>query len=415
MGSLASLIRSGQIWRATLESRAINTEGLSPLKRCLQTECKNIFEECFEQFAVGERKQIVRSDIPEIDQALPDGGLRFGTTHEWILESSLPLRSQYPYTISAWWAAQSFLSQEPKVAGRGITGEARFIFWIGRETWPSPHVLMEMISNIDASKNDEIVAQAFLQRNIFLDVHGEKEQLWAAETALRSGGAALVVAPLKDNSRIATSRLRIAAEKGETLGFFLRNHKTSGPNVTREMYSGRSAAQSQWLLQPWLLQPQEHLQSEYALGSCKTIDSAESEKFSSTSIISKLSGSSRSNRNVREIIPRWRLSLLKWRGIMPSTREWQVELKRPSIHDLYFSSSTLGKGMNGEMSGGPVKQRTSEGYRESNKLKLETRALSLCVSPILVDRTTHYQPENPQRRNEPNQHRQEASPRVSNG
>jgi hypothetical protein len=274
---------------------------------------------------------------------------------------------------------------------------------------------MEMISNIDPTKNDTIVARSFLQRNIFLDVQGEKEQLWAAETALRSGGAALVVAPLRDNSRIATSRLRIAAERGETLGFFLRTHKASNPHIARDVRSGRSAAQSQWLLQSWLLQSREHLQPQYLPESWKTLDPTESEKLSSTSITSKLSGDSRSSRNVREIIPCWRLSLLKWRGAQPSTREWQIELKRPSVHDLYFSDSALEEKMSGEAGGGPVKQRTSEGDRESNNIKLKTRAISLCVSPLLVDRAALYQRENPHQRNDQDQYRQEAIPRVSNG
>ena len=66
---------------------------------------------------------------------------------------------------------------------------------------------------------------------IFINLHKEKEILWATEEALKSEGLAGVVAQLKELDFTISRRLQLAVEKSQVTGFILR-HNPRNINTT---------------------------------------------------------------------------------------------------------------------------------------------------------------------------------------
>jgi protein ImuA len=62
---------------------------------------------------------------------------------------------------------------------------------------------------------------------IFLDLHKEKEMLWAIEEALKCEGLAAVVGELPELSFTASRRLQLAVEQSRVTGFILRYNPRS--------------------------------------------------------------------------------------------------------------------------------------------------------------------------------------------
>lgn len=278
MSSLAFMIRSGFIWRAvppalsdTIPQSTLPTkERFAPFSK---DECKDLHELCIEQYAnprLATKRDALSFGVEAIDRALSENGLRYGTIHEWGVQNLSHAHVPVPHSLFSWFAFRAWTENGNRAP--------RFIFWIGREAWPSPHTLAQIsLGNKEQS--------SFFAQNIFLDVQGEKERLWSIETALRSSACALVIAPLANASLTISRRLLLAAERGQSIGLF---------SIAPRMKSMITGAQSRWEVTA-VRSPSHH--------------------------------------------PRWRLDIVKWKGPQPTDRSWEVELSPPSITDLYFSQS----------------------------------------------------------------------------
>ncbi|MEO7984772.1 MAG: Error-prone repair protein ImuA [Bacteroidota bacterium] len=62
---------------------------------------------------------------------------------------------------------------------------------------------------------------------IFIDLHKEKEILWATEEALKCTGLTAVIGEMQELSFIASRRLQLAVEQSEVTGFILRRNPRS--------------------------------------------------------------------------------------------------------------------------------------------------------------------------------------------
>lgn len=154
-----------------------------------------------------------------VDRALPRQGLATGKVHEWLgisyeAEEDKAHRRTWlpPLSILAHLARQAGMSQREKHGGTGVRGRAGagLLVWVGEAVWPFPATLAD-----DA-------AAPFLSRSIFVRAACPGARLWATDLALRSAGAAAVIA---DGSRFdlsATRRLQLAAEAGGGLCFLAR-------------------------------------------------------------------------------------------------------------------------------------------------------------------------------------------------
>jgi hypothetical protein len=352
MSSLARIIRSGLIWRALppAEGADNNNHGekeqqKSPIKEQFYPvsakQCQDLHELCVEQFpptaqARNAHRSCLSFGIDSIDRDLPAPGLPAGTVHEWSLRNPLNDRNNTPHSLFAWMAFRAWKQLERNSAPeKNSSAELRFIFWIGRDVWPSPHTLAQIAQG-------ENRKGAFFGQNIFIDVANEKERLWSVETALRSPAAALVIAPLSTPSLTVSRRLLLAAERGGGVGLL---------SIPRQMQAATTAALSRWEVTP-VPSP-----SDYA---------------------------------------RWRLALVKWKGAHLKKQSWHVELSPPSIRDLYFSGVADNSLANGGAADGErayAAERSSGdlgNQRQSRERTGEPRrtadAFSLHIPADVVDR-----------------------------
>ena len=158
------------------------------------------------------------SFAPEIDSALAHGGLKRGALHEFFSKDK---DIQIPLSILSLLAIKSFASLKQD--------SGKYILWIGKNCWPAPHFL-KTLSN----------SSSFLDRCLFIDPKSEKQALWAIESALRSSSIIAVISKIRSLSFLNSRRLALAAEKGNSLGLFVRNFKES---------SYPSAAMTRWLVE----------------------------------------------------------------------------------------------------------------------------------------------------------------------
>lgn len=78
-------------------------------------------------------------------------------------------------------------------------------------------------------------------RFIFIDLHREKDVLWAMEEALKCGGLAAVIADLAEISFTQSRRLQLAVEQSRVTGFILR----TDPRKLNQI-----ASVAQWRIRP---------------------------------------------------------------------------------------------------------------------------------------------------------------------
>jgi hypothetical protein len=213
--------------------------------------------------------------IPAIDTTLPDGGFRYGTTHEWYIATGQSARTQgipTPTAIVAV-AAANILKERHKLSTRHHTDSMasatsqKLAVWIGRRLWPNPHFL------------DHALRSTLRTNCLFLDPPNDKLRLWAIDTALRSPAIGVVVADLGAISFTLSQRLLLAARAGNTIGLFCRYIRRDSTGSI----APSTAATTRWLIR------------------------------------SEISTSER---------PRWGLELLKCKGTPPRTTRWSVELCR---------------------------------------------------------------------------------------
>lgn len=137
-----------------------------------------------------------------------------GTLHEWIVctEPQLPCLSILAFLI-----------------GNAATASEKLAFWIGRDAWPTPFLLLR--TNLLHGH----------VRNIFLDPPNEKVKLWCIETALRSQSSLSVVANCTKLSYPVSKRFSFAASRGGAIGFIMRSPKALATS---------SMAKSRWSITP---------------------------------------------------------------------------------------------------------------------------------------------------------------------
>jgi protein ImuA len=120
---------------------------------------------------------------------------------------------------------------------------------------------------------------------IFVDIHKEKERLWAIEEALKCDGLSAVISELQDMSFTASRRLQLAVEKSGVTGFFIRRNPK---NLT-------TACAARWRITSL---------------PCEVVDGMPGLTF-----------------------PRWNVELLKVRNGKPGT--WQLEWIDGSFRHVY--------------------------------------------------------------------------------
>jgi hypothetical protein len=110
----------------------------------------------------------------------------------------------------------------------GIEGDAPWLVCVGREVWPTPHVVVR-------GGGGEL-----LRRMLLIDPPSEADRHWAIELALRCEG--LIVIGDASGVDMATSRrLQLAAESGQSLGLLARPGREA---------QAMSVATTRWLVQP---------------------------------------------------------------------------------------------------------------------------------------------------------------------
>lgn len=219
--------------------------------------------------------------IRAIDTALPDGGFRCGTTHEWYIATGQPAPAQTPRTRAAIptptaivaIAAANILRERHCLSTRHLAASAvsatsqKLAVWIGRRLWPNPHFL------------DHALRSTLRTNCLFLDPPNDKLRLWAIDTALRSPAIGVVVTDFGAISFALSQRLLLAARAGNTIGLFCRYIRGDATSSI----TPSTAATTRWLIR------------------------------------SEISTSER---------PCWALELLKCKGTPPRTTRWSVELCR---------------------------------------------------------------------------------------
>jgi protein ImuA len=182
--------------------------------------------------------EVVKFDIPEIDEAL-GGGLTLGAIHEFALERGSATESSkhwYPPLLLLSSILSSALRRRQDSTESNTT-EANIVVWIGRRCFPTPYLLQEV--SLSQAKH-----WSWRSRCIFLTPGTKDQRLWSATQALRSP---LIKALIVDGSRFdfaATRRLQLAASNSTALTLLVR--------PAAELYSKTSAAHTRWKISPAL-------------------------------------------------------------------------------------------------------------------------------------------------------------------
>lgn len=202
--------------------------------------------------------------VSEIDNALPDGGLRVGALHEFFgtdaFNPTLPLTIP---TLIAMKAHDDLLHRYQnnlwqKGHWRRASQESVCIpttVWIGRACWPTPQFLQaagflqatgflqttEFPETTHLCKSTHQQDTSILAHSLFIDPPSEKLTLWAIETALSSRSVSVLVAVCPPFSRTTSQRLAHVAKRSGTTALLLRSHK----EATKPSY-----AHSRWRVAP---------------------------------------------------------------------------------------------------------------------------------------------------------------------
>ncbi len=151
--------------------------------------------------------------IPEIDTLLPFGGFPAGTIHEWGAVTNGRGDKGYPPC-----SILSFLAGNTLSKKNLSTGEPKnFILWIGKSTWPTPHLL----TSIAPVSSGDILSHC-----IFIDPPDERLHLWSIEAALRSPAVSALITQCKNLRPTLLRRFSLAAEKSGVVAFFIRPERS---------------------------------------------------------------------------------------------------------------------------------------------------------------------------------------------
>ncbi|MEL6328790.1 MAG: hypothetical protein AAFR38_03945 [Planctomycetota bacterium] len=209
--------------------------------------------------------------IRSIDHVLPGGGLALGAVHEFVQG-----RNAFGETRSGpWWAPLTLLTHlantMASVPDEKEPETGRLVIWVGRRVWPCPIALEDRAE--------------LLGRSLLLDPADDADRLWAIDHAARSRAVRAVIADGTGLDMAGSRRLQLAAEAGGSLVLLAR-----GPRERR----APSTAMTRWLIEPAAPEGMAALMSE--------------------------------ERGGTPAAPRWRLELLRARGVGVPPGPWLIEL-----------------------------------------------------------------------------------------
>ena len=198
-------------------------------------------------------KRTLSTGSIEIDRGLPEGGLLTGVIHEFAFcpngtgrnrtgaRGKLQGPSREPREKD-WLAPLTLLASLALSAVANNPQPERFVAWIGKRCWPTPH-LLEQAARITGAKGR---AWDWRSRCLFLDPVSAADRLWAIAQTARASSLAAVVADGSGFNFAATRRLQLAAKEGDALCLLARPSRELGK---------ASAANTRWRVMPAALKP----------------------------------------------------------------------------------------------------------------------------------------------------------------
>lgn len=248
----------------------------------------------------GGRSGVVPTGLSEVDAVLPRGGLDLGGVHEWMgvgetcseeaagvnpqtcaqvgagLQAGPQAGAQNPRTnppghpqrCGSWgcgsggsvprgvggergvrrgvytpplgvlgWLAGRAVESDPEGRGR--------LIWVGPAVWGYPPALVQAGGWRGSGGGQRPDGLSLVERSLFVRARGAADRLWAADVALRSGGASAVIADGSGFDLASTRRLQLAAEAGGGVCLLAR------PSWERAVLS---AASTRWMVR-WEASP----------------------------------------------------------------------------------------------------------------------------------------------------------------
>ncbi len=229
--ALKKLLNEGRVWTA---SRSGTCGGDHR-----ENHCGNHRGAVFERKANSDRMLCASFDIPEIDDSLPQRGLPFGSTHEFLLDDGLSSRTPYhwhpPLLVLG-----AILAHSLAANGRSsLSSEKELIAWVGRNCWPAPYLFEQTMKNNGPSAPSNVLLDRL--KFLFLDPPAKAKRLWSTIQILSSPATYAVIADGSAFSMTASRKLQLAARRGNSLGLILRPPWESGL---------LSAASTKWKISP---------------------------------------------------------------------------------------------------------------------------------------------------------------------
>ncbi|MGE0152421.1 MAG: ImuA family protein [Reyranellaceae bacterium] len=162
----------------------------------------NVLEQKFNG-QTSSRDEVISLGLPELDQALPEGGLAVRGLHE--------IEGVNPYETTPTAAATGFAAWLLRRCGE-TRRPGRPLLWVRRRG-----------GRFDARPYAPGLAP-FLDpgRLLLVEADSEEQVLWSLEEGLRSGALAGVLGEVRGADLTATRRLQLAAEAGATPALLLR-------------------------------------------------------------------------------------------------------------------------------------------------------------------------------------------------
>jgi hypothetical protein len=216
--------------------------------------------------------------IPEIDALLPAGGLNLQAIHTFGFDQTAPTphRASVPLVFPSVLARHriiSFWNHQKKDPEKQKREFPYLLVWIGRECWPSPLFLDELLSFSENGSSEKGKRIRLLQRCLFIAPRNDEERFWAIDIALRSPAIGFVVAACRKLPFTLSRRFTLAVRDHATVGIILESQPSKDQ---------RCSATSVWRLTP--------LPSS-------------------------------------DMTPNWRLSLERLKGCSPTSRQWQISFR----------------------------------------------------------------------------------------
>ncbi|MCA9311337.1 MAG: hypothetical protein KDA21_09040 [Phycisphaerales bacterium] len=175
-----------------------------------------------------ETPAVITTGWPDVDAALPRGGLARGVLHEWYADLShagAEPAARHTARHTTWHAplcilihlAHAALHAHPSSDTRD---DGRCVVWVGDHALPAPGAL-----------NPDL-----LRRSLFIHTPDADARLWAIDLALRNPAVTAVVADAAALGHAAHRRLQLAAAAGAALALLTRpprEHRAFSSATTR--------------------------------------------------------------------------------------------------------------------------------------------------------------------------------------